>query len=100
LPKDKVKAWLAPLLVEAQERGIDLQPETEAATETREGQPYGPMNWLLFGGLVIKRLGIEGSYPPAPLSDNTPPGDYERIAKRATQVNRYRQVYQDFINRY
>ena len=66
MPKDEVKAWLAPLLAEAFERGIELSAETLIAAKPKEGQLNGSMNWLLLGQLVIQRLGLEGSYPAEP----------------------------------
>lgn len=69
MPKDGVKAWIAPLLAEAVERGVELSTETLVAAKPPEGQLYGPMNWLLFGQLVIRRLGLEDSYPAEPAEE-------------------------------
>jgi hypothetical protein len=99
MPSEEIKYWIAPLLVEALDRGIDLQPETETATETPEGQPYGPMNWILFGQLVIQRLGLLDRYPAEPHPGLEPPY-YVRMVKSGTEANLYSQVYKDFINRY
>lgn len=63
---DQLRAWLAPLMEEATNRGLDLSGETLTASKPPEGKLYAPMNWELFGQLVIKRLGWEETYPLEP----------------------------------
>jgi hypothetical protein len=53
---DSIRAKLAPLLAEAQERGIELSAEILIANKPPEGKLYAPMNWELFGQLVAQRL--------------------------------------------
>jgi hypothetical protein len=66
---DELKAWLAPLVSEAHDRGLELSGEILTAAKPPEGKLYGPMNWVLFGELVIRRLGWEETYPEAPNSE-------------------------------
>lgn len=66
---DELRGWLAPLVAEAHSRGMGLSAETLIAAKPPEGQLYGPMNWVLFGQLVIKRLGWEDVYPDSPSSE-------------------------------
>jgi hypothetical protein len=68
MTKDEVIAWVAPLMSEALDKGMSLKPEIRLATETPEGR-VGRMNWLLFGQLVIRRLGLEDSYPAEPAEE-------------------------------
>ncbi len=53
-------AWLGPLIAEAKARGLDTTAEQEKAGG------LGPFDYLLFGQLLIKRLGLENSYPQEP----------------------------------
>lgn len=66
---DELRGWLAPLVSEAHSRGMELSAETLTAGKPPEGQLYGPMNWVLFGQLIIKRLGWEETYPDSPSSE-------------------------------
>lgn len=69
---DEIRGWLAPLVHEAHSRGLELSAETLIACKPPEGQLYAPMNWVLFGQLVIKRLGWEETYPDTPTSERRP----------------------------
>jgi hypothetical protein len=66
--KDELRGWLAPLVSEARKKGMELSAETLTAAKPPEGQLYGPMNWVLFGQLIIRRLGWEETYPDSPSS--------------------------------
>lgn len=66
---DEIRGWLAPLVHEAHTRGLELSAETLIASKPPEGQLYAPMNWVLFGQLIIKRLGWEETYPDSPSSE-------------------------------
>lgn len=63
---DQLRAWLAPVIEEATRQGLDLSGETLTANKPPEGKLYAPMNWELFGQLVIKRLGWQDTYPLEP----------------------------------
>jgi hypothetical protein len=69
---DEIRGWLAPLVYEAHERGMELSAEILIAGKPPEGKLYGPMNWVLFGQLIIKRLGWEETYPDSPSSERRP----------------------------
>lgn len=69
---DEIRGWLAPLVSEAHSRGMELSAETLIAGKPPEGQLYGPMNWVLFGQLIIKRLGWEEVYPDSPSGERRP----------------------------
>lgn len=70
--KDDLRGWLAPLMSEAQEQGINLSVELLIATKPPEGRLSGPMNWVLYGQLIIERLGWEDTYPDSPSSEHSP----------------------------
>lgn len=63
---DNLRAWLAPILKESLEQGMDTSSEFLQASQPPHGQLYGPFDYLLFGQLLIKRLGWEGNYPSEP----------------------------------
>ena len=63
---DNLRAWLAPILKASLEQGIDTSGEVLSAGKPPEGQLLGAFDWVLFGQLLIKRLGWEGSYPSEP----------------------------------
>jgi len=69
---DSLRAWLGPLLKEATERGIETSSEILIAAKPPEGKLYGPFNWLLFGQLLIRKLGWEDTYPSEPNSERRP----------------------------
>lgn len=69
---DNLRAWLAPLVAEATDKGLDLSAEMLMASQPPEGRLYGPTNWELFGQLLIKRLGLEGEYPSSPNGERRP----------------------------
>jgi hypothetical protein len=69
---DELRGWLAPLVSEAHSRGMELSAETLTAAKPPEGQLYGPMNWVLFGQLIIRRLDWEDTYPNSPSSQRVP----------------------------
>lgn len=69
---DQLRAWLAPLIEEADKRNLDLSGEIltannpDLANNPTPGKINQPMNWELFGRLVIERLGWQDSYPAEP----------------------------------
>jgi hypothetical protein len=75
---DDLRAWLAPLYAASQERGFELSAEILIACKPPEGRLSAPMNWELFGQLLIQRLGWEDDYPPAPKGERRP---YLRVIK-------------------
>lgn len=75
---DTLRLWLAPLIAEARERGIELSAELLIAANSEEGKLHSRMNWELFGQLIIERLGWQDSYPL------TPSEAPERLTKRVT----------------
>lgn len=72
---DDLRGWLAPLVTACQEQGLELSAEILIASKPPEGELVAPMNWELFGQLLIQRLGLEGSYP------NSPPSERRRSQK-------------------
>lgn len=69
---DALRAWLSPLLKEALERGMDTSVEVLIAGKPPEGQLYGPFDYVLFGQLLIRRLGWESTYPAEPNGERRP----------------------------
>lgn len=69
---DNLRAWLAPLITQATEQGLDLSAEILIASKPPEGKLCGPTNWELLGQLIIKRLGLEDEYPSSPNSERRP----------------------------
>lgn len=63
---DGIRAWIAPLLAEMKERQLEPSGEILAASERKDGNLYGEMNWEKFGQLLIARLGWEDQYPSKP----------------------------------
>jgi hypothetical protein len=78
---DNLRGWLAPLVSEAHSRGLELSAETLIAAKPPEGQLNGPMNWILFGQLIIKRLRLEDSYPSTPDGERRSISDYQALIK-------------------
>lgn len=70
--KDDLRGWLAPLMSEARDRGINLSVELLIANKPPEGRLSGPMNWVLYGQLIIGRLSWEDTYPDSPSSEKRP----------------------------
>lgn len=75
---DDLRAWLAPLYSAAKEQGLELSAEILIASKPPEGRLSAPLNWELFGQLLIQRLGWQEDYPPAPSSERRP---YLRVIK-------------------
>jgi len=65
---DNLRAWLMPLYEEAKQQGLELSAEILIASKPPEGKLSGPMNWELFGQLLIERLGLADTYPATPNS--------------------------------
>lgn len=70
--KDDLRGWLAPLMSEARDRGMNLSVELLTANKPPKGRLSGAMNWVLYGQLIIERLGWEDTYPDSPSSERRP----------------------------
>ena len=69
---DNQRRWLSPLLKETLERGMDTSGEYLTASRPPDGSLFGPFDYVLFGQLLIKRLGWEETYPAKPDSERRP----------------------------
>jgi hypothetical protein len=78
---DNLRAWLAPLITEAEEKGVGVTAAFLIASRPPEGKLNGPANWELFGQLLIRDLGLEGSYPSTPDGERRSISDYQALIK-------------------
>lgn len=69
---DNLRRWLSPLLKETLDRGLDTSGEYLSAATPPDGRLFGPFDYVLFGQLLIKRVGWENTYPAEPDGERRP----------------------------